>query len=119
MLIAATNPCPCGYAGEGERCRCNDTDLARHRRRLSGPLLDRIDLLACLEHAGTHDPDGPPLMSSAAAGERVMRARERQVARLKGDGVTVNAYMDARMLQRHVSVEGKGDQMLQSAREQG
>ncbi len=55
MLLAATNPCPCGYAGDGDRCRCSETDMARHRRRLSGPLLDRIDLLTHLERGGTHD----------------------------------------------------------------
>ena len=48
MLVAATNPCPCGYAGDGDRCSCSEADLARHRRRLSGPLLDRIDLLVDL-----------------------------------------------------------------------
>ena len=48
MLVAATNPCPCGFAGEPERCRCSPADLARHRRRLSGPLLDRLDLLVNL-----------------------------------------------------------------------
>ncbi len=53
MLLAATNPCPCGYAGEGDRCRCSEADLARHRRRLSGPLLDRIDLLANMARAGS------------------------------------------------------------------
>ena len=50
MLVAATNPCPCGYAGASEKCRCSETDIARHRRRLSGPLLDRIDLLLSLIH---------------------------------------------------------------------
>ncbi len=52
MLVAATNPCPCGYAGASERCGCSESDLARHRRRLSGPLLDRIDLLVRLESEG-------------------------------------------------------------------
>ena len=52
MLVAATNPCPCGYAGDWERCRCSETELTRHRRRLSGPLLDRIDLLVKLESEG-------------------------------------------------------------------
>ena len=51
MLVAATNPCPCGFAGELERCRCSEADLARHRRRLSGPLLDRVDLLVNLRRA--------------------------------------------------------------------
>src|SRR6201996_6354273 len=45
MLIAATNPCPCGYAGDGDRCACSEVDLRRYQRRLSGPLLDRMDLL--------------------------------------------------------------------------
>ena len=60
-LVAATNPCPCGYLEDGERCRCNEADLARHRRRLSGPLLDRIDLVAHLERPGgpSHGPGGP------------------------------------------------------------
>ncbi len=53
MLLAATNPCPCGYAGEQERCRCSEADLARHRRRLSGPLLDRIDLLVSMERTAS------------------------------------------------------------------
>ncbi len=55
-LVAATNPCPCGYLGDGERCRCTEADLARHRRRLSGPLLDRIDLVAHLERPGGRRP---------------------------------------------------------------
>jgi magnesium chelatase family protein len=60
MMIAATNPCPCGYAGEQERCSCSETDLARHRRRLSGPLLDRIDLLMHMERvASDHLTDKP------------------------------------------------------------
>src|SRR5436305_154570 len=44
MLVAATNPCPCGYGPDAKRCTCSPADLVRHRRRLSGPLLDRVDL---------------------------------------------------------------------------
>jgi magnesium chelatase family protein len=119
MLLAATNPCPCGYAGAGERCRCGEAELARHRRRLSGPLLDRIDLLARLEHGGAHDLSALPLMSSAHARERVLAARELQAARLKDDGVTVNAQMDARMLRRHAPLRDSDEQMLRLACEQG
>ena len=60
MLMAATNPCPCGYAGERERCRCSEGDLARHRRRLSGPLLDRIDLLVSMERTTADHLAGEP-----------------------------------------------------------
>ena len=118
MLLAATNPCPCGHAGDGDRCSCSESDMARHRRRLSGPLLDRIDLVAHLTHAGAHGSEAP-LMSSERAREHVTRARERQAARLSGDGVTVNAHMDARMLQRHVRLDGRSEAMVRRAQEIG
>jgi magnesium chelatase family protein len=119
MLIAATNPCPCGYAGDGDRCRCTETDLARHRRRLSGPLLDRIDLLTNLHRDRGDDLNAGPLMSSKRARERVATARERQAARLREDGVMVNAQMDARMLKKHVALGEAGERMLRGARERG
>ena len=119
MLVAATNPCPCGYAGDVDRCRCSESDLARHRRRLSGPLLDRIDLLAHLERDSAHDLSAAPLTSSTAARERVSQARERQAARLRDCGVTVNAGMDVGMLQRHVRLDEKGQEMLRDARVRG
>jgi magnesium chelatase family protein len=119
MLVAATNPCPCGYAGKGSRCKCSETELARHRRKLSGPLLDRIDLLVNLERDGAHDLSAPPLTSSERARERVTEARERQAARLEEDGAAVNAQMNVRMLQRHAKLEQKGEEMLRGAREQG
>jgi magnesium chelatase family protein len=153
-LIAATNPCPCGYHGEGDRCKCSEADIARHRRRLSGPLLDRIDLIAHLQrpgrqertgggsgakrrgrprgpnHAGgvgsqfsvrphTRDPSGAPPIDSAAARERVMAARERQAARLREEGVSANAHMDAPMLRRHVALSDGAQRLLQLAQEQG
>ena len=119
MLLAATNPCPCGYAGEADRCRCTETEMARHHRRLSGPLLDRIDLLAHLERDRMHDFNAAPLMSSRAARELVTCARERQAARLRADGVSVNAQMDAQMLQRHVRLDGRSEAMVRRARESG
>jgi magnesium chelatase family protein len=119
MLLAATNPCPCGYAGEGERCECSETEMARHRRRLSGPLLDRIDLLASLEREGADGTDATALTSSARAREQVMQARERQRRRLAGEGVLVNAHMDARMLSRHVRLDERGQELLRAGRERG
>jgi magnesium chelatase family protein len=119
MLVAATNPCPCGYAGDGDRCACTESDLVRHRRRLSGPLLDRIDLLTHLERDRRHDLHAAPLTSSTNARELVSRARERQAARLHADGVAVNAHMDVRMLQKHVKLDEKGDEMLREGGERG
>ena len=119
MLLAATNPCPCGYAGEGDHCRCSEADMARHRRRLSGPLLDRIDLLANLQRDLAHDLGAAAMMSSEQARERVARARERQAARLAPEGVAVNAHMDVGMLRRHVRLDERGEDMLRVARQGG
>jgi magnesium chelatase family protein len=118
MLLAATNPCPCGFAGEGDRCHCSEAEMARHRRRLSGPLLDRIDLLVNLQREGAREL-GAPSMSSHEARQRVMRAREIQAARLRSDGVSVNSQMDVRMLGRHARLDERGCEMMRRAREQG
>jgi magnesium chelatase family protein len=122
-LIAATNPCPCGYLGDGERCKCSEGDLARHRRRLSGPLLDRIDLVAQLERPrgapGRAARGRAPAASSAQIRERVLCARERQAARLRQEGVTANAHMDAPMLRRHVALSEAAERLLRTAQEQG
>jgi magnesium chelatase family protein len=119
MLVAATNPCPCGYAGEGDRCACTAAHLARHRRRLSGPLLDRIDVLASLGGERAIDLRDAPLVSSADAREQVALARERQATRLAGEGMAVNAHLDARLLGLHVSLDENGDAMLCAARDRG
>jgi magnesium chelatase family protein len=118
-LLAATNPCPCGYAGVGDLCRCGEAELARHRRRLSGPLLDRIDLLAQFEHHAAHDLDAPPTCSSREARAQVIAARERQTARLRPDGVRVNAQMDPRLLRLHARLSERGERLLRGARERG
>jgi magnesium chelatase family protein len=119
MLVAATNPCPCGYAGEGDRCSCGEADRLRHRRRLSGPLLDRIDILASLQRDLTSDRLTAPLMSTEQARERIAGARERQARRLSAEGVSVNAQMDARMLNVHVRLDERCQDMLSAARQSG
>jgi magnesium chelatase family protein len=95
-LVAASNPCPCGR--DEASCRCTAADLARHQRRLSGPLLDRIDLLVPVGRPSARalrDEAGPP---SAAVRERVVAARERQHRRLAPHGVSSNARMTTRQL---------------------
>jgi magnesium chelatase family protein len=120
MLLAATNPCPCGYAGDVELCGCTETDMARHRRKLSGPLLDRIDLQAKLEHAcGREGLGAPAWTSSVKARARVTLARERQTRRLRGECATVNAQMDDRLLRRHARLDEHGERMLADAYARG
>jgi magnesium chelatase family protein len=119
MLLAATNPCPCGYAGAGDLCRCGEGDLARHRRRLSGPLLDRIDVLARFEQRAPEGCSRPSPIGSEHARERVLLARERQAARLRDGGVALNAQMDARMLRAHVALGERDERLLYTASRTG
>jgi len=118
MLVAATNPCPCGYLGEAERCRCSEADMARHRRKLSGPLLDRIDLVAALERPTARELRERPAQSSEQAREQVLAARERQASRLKEEGASTNADMDVRMLRAHVTLDESGEQTLRAVQDQ-
>jgi magnesium chelatase family protein len=97
MLAAATNPCPCGFAGVDDRCSCGEADLRRHRRRLSGPLLDRMDLLVDVRRPADRELRAPPVTSSAQALARVSEARDRQRRRLAGTGAASNGEMDARV----------------------
>jgi magnesium chelatase family protein len=118
-LVAATNPCPCGHLGDGERCRCTEADLARHRRRLSGPLLDRLDLLVHLDRPTRRELGGAPASDSRGARELVMAARERQAARLLEESVCVNAHMDARMLRRHLALDRGAERLLCNVQDRG
>jgi magnesium chelatase family protein len=84
QLVAAMNPCPCGWAGDASaRCRCTGDAVAAYRGRVSGPLLDRIDLHVPMSRLPPADlrPDAPPGESSAAVRARVMSARAIQLAR--------------------------------------
>ena len=96
MLVAASNPCPCGLGGT--RCTCTQADLARHRRRLSGPLLDRIDILMRVERPPAEALRRQAAPSSATVRERVVVARERQEQRLSGEPENCNAQLTSRQI---------------------
>lgn len=105
ILIAAANPCPCGYYGEGDRCRCSPGQIATYLGKLSGPLTDRLDLQVFV-----HSVPASELVSgrmnetrrerSAAIAERVARARNIQKERFSGEGIFTNAEMSNRQLDR-------------------
>ena len=115
MLVAATNPCPCGHAGT-PKCRCSEADLARHQRRLSGPLLDRIDLLLSVQAPSARDLRGEgDATSSADARERVTEARDRQLLR----GGKVNAHLTTPELRRVARLDADGERMLTQSYEAG
>jgi magnesium chelatase family protein len=118
-LLAATNPCPCGYAGELDRCACSEAQLRRHRLRLSGPLLDRIDMLVHLRRDGVGHRDDAPLTNSRREHARVLAARERQASRLAGDGLALNSEMDTRLTRKHARLDERGERMLERAHARG
>jgi magnesium chelatase family protein len=115
MLVAATNPCPCGFAGVGDRCRCGEPDLRRHQRRLSGPLLDRLDLLVNVQRPIEAELRAPPTTTSAAARDRVADARERQRARLAGSPARCNGEMGVRAVRRLIALEPQAEELLAQA----
>ena len=98
MLVAAMNPCPCGYLGDPNgRCRCSADAVLRYRGRISGPLLDRIDLVVEMPRPAPADLLGPPGESSAAVRARVLAVRDKSLAR-QG---CVNARLEGKALDRH------------------
>jgi magnesium chelatase family protein len=115
MLVAATNPCPCGFAGVGDRCSCGESDLRRHRRKLSGPLLDRMDLLVTVDRPTEQDLKAPPTIDSARARERVALARERQTARLAETRARCNGELDVGLARRFVRLDESADRALARA----
>jgi magnesium chelatase family protein len=95
MLIGAMNPCPCGYLGDTQKaCTCPPSIVSRYRRRISGPMLDRIDIFADVPRVDyeklTDERAGEP---SAAVRERVAAARVRQERRFRGTSIICNAEM--------------------------
>jgi magnesium chelatase family protein len=108
QLIAAMNPCPCGYLGDPSgRCRCTGEQIRRYRGKLSGPLLDRIDLHVEVPRLGFQELEGPAGECSATIRERVMRARLVQLKR----GHILNSQLDNRQLDT-VCVMEKADRLL-------
>jgi magnesium chelatase family protein len=118
QLIAAMNPCPCGYLGEASgRCRCAPPEIARYRARISGPLLDRIDLRVEVpavpsdELLGAAAPVNPS-QSSRHAAERVRRAREIQQRRAR----RLNAELSGGELEDYCRLDRRCRLLLAQAR---
>ena len=117
MLVAAMNPCPCGFLGDREReCTCPAHRVRQYAARLSGPLLDRIDLRIDVPRVPPRERRGGGRgETSAQVRERVEGARERQLARLAGTGAFANAHMTARHLRRLCVLDGDAVELLDRA----
>jgi magnesium chelatase family protein len=121
LMVASLNPCPCGYYGDLKReCRCSPRQIESYRQRISGPLLDRIDL-----HVEVPIVDFRELSSQSTSGEksdvireRVVAARNIQLDRFKKTSVTSNASMTSRLVREHCKLDAESTSYLSHAMEQ-
>jgi magnesium chelatase family protein len=116
MLVAAMNPCPCGYAGDPVRaCTCAPPSITRYQKRISGPLLDRIDIhveVPQVEFTKLTDPR--PAECSATTRERVQAAHERQRERFAGTDLAANANMRPAEVRRFCKLDEAGTALLRT-----
>ncbi len=117
MLVAAMNPCPCGYFGDPVRqCTCNSAAITRYQKRISGPLLDRIDI-----HLEAPRIDYEKLAdrrageASASIRARVTRARQVQSARFAGSTCLTNADMGPAEIEKHTGLDSQGEALMKAA----
>jgi len=116
QLIAAANPCPCGFFRSGVRdCRCDDAAIGRYDRHLSGPLLDRIDLHVHARPVSFALLDGQPGVASREVAARVVAARRLQARRLAGSGWQTNAEIPGDQIQRLAQAHPEARSLLGQA----
>ncbi len=117
VLVAAMNPCPCGYLGDAKhQCKCNPVQVEKYLGRISGPLLDRIDMhleVPAVPYAELSRPtDGT---STAAMREQVDRARAVQAERFRGRAVRLNGRMTSRLIREHCRLDADAQGLLATA----
>jgi len=108
MLVAAMNPCPCGYYGDRTRpCVCTVTQIRRYRAKLSGPLLDRLDIHLDVPPVPVRElrTELPPTEGSTMIRSRVLAARDRQRRRYRSDGIYTNAQLKPRQVKRYCGLD--------------
>ncbi|OGY29334.1 MAG: magnesium chelatase [Candidatus Woykebacteria bacterium RIFCSPHIGHO2_12_FULL_45_10] len=120
ILIAASNPCPCGHFGDpNKECVCLPTQITRYEKRLSGPIMDRIDMHVHVPAVKTNDLVGLPKgESSVAIRQRVQKARDRQLARFKKAGIVSNSEMNAKQIKQFCQIEASCKEILTAAASQ-
>ncbi|MGH7753648.1 MAG: ATP-binding protein, partial [Gemmatimonadales bacterium] len=117
VLAAAMNPCPCGFFNDPTReCRCTPTQIQRYVTRISGPLLDRIDIHIDVPAVRYKELRGAaPVEGSAEVRARVAKARERQLARFRGAKIYSNAQMPPRLIRQHCEIDADSEKLLETA----
>lgn len=118
MLLAAMNPCPCGYLGDKEKhCTCTEYQINRYRAKLSGPLLDRIDIQIDVPRLTTEEllNTNSNAESSAEIRKRVINARKIQKERYKNIGILTNSQLTADMVKKYCQIDNASKEILKLA----
>ncbi len=115
QLAAAMNPCPCGQLGGAAACACTGAEVRSYLSRLSGPLLDRIDLHVPVAALSYDEMTGPPAEPTPIVRDRVLAARERQRLRLTVTGAASNALLTSRALRGIARLDSAGERLLRRA----
>jgi magnesium chelatase family protein len=118
MLAAAMNPCPCGFFGDAKReCHCSPVQIQRYVSKISGPLLDRIDIHIEVPAVQYKELRGDvEIESSACVRSRVVRAREIQVERYRSEKSTyANSQMPPKLIRKHCAITAEGEKILETA----
>ena len=120
MLVASMNPCPCGFFGDPVReCSCSASSIMRYQKRISGPLLDRIDIHVDVPRVDYEKPaDKRNAENSITIRTRVQAARERQLERFKGTKLTCNAEMGPSEVRDFCKTDASGERLLKAAMQQ-
>ena len=117
-LVASMNPCPCGYYGSSRECKCSPFQIQRYVGKISGPLLDRIDIhinvpaVEFKELRGIGIPEGD---SSKTIRKRVLKARDIQLKRLENEGVFSNSAMESKHIRKFCDLEADSEKLLERA----
>lgn len=119
-LIAAMNPCPCGYATDPERqCACSPMSVARYQKRISGPLLDRIDIHIEVPRIKNSELTSDyQAESSETVLKRIVKARDIQKSRFKNEKISTNSEMNSRNIQNFCQLDNQARILIQNAIEQ-
>ena len=118
ILLGAMNPCPCGFLGDREKqCTCTEMQIQRYRAKLSGPLLDRIDLIIEVPRLTTEEliNTKAEAESSASIRERVIKARKLQAKRYEQEDILTNSELNAEMIKKYCMLDEKSQQILKLA----
>lgn len=118
ILLGAMNPCPCGYLGDKEKqCNCSEFQINRYQSRLSGPLLDRIDLQVDVPRLTAEEllNAKPATESSFDIRKRVIKARKIQSERYKNDGILTNSELTSKLIKKYCQIDNASAELLKIA----